>query len=205
VETPRHRGRGCSPVTPKNKPTYGSAICDFSPCNFGDAVPSIRRAVTLTALPPPSLGVSSLDLGRWHASGLFLWCGNIAARRASCGPRRGSTAARAPFGRHAKSIAASEISRLMFLQCGEIFLRCGNARCRRPFVGVSSLDLGHWLASDLFSLPACAQNEAGATGSAVVGSDPCCRLGMRVVCAPWVTRDALIQPPEASLFSGRPV
>ena len=24
------------------------------------------------ALPPPSLGVSSLDLGRWHASGLFL-------------------------------------------------------------------------------------------------------------------------------------
>src|SRR5215472_12679759 len=31
------------------------------------------RAVAPPALPPPSLGVSSLDLGRWAASGLFLF------------------------------------------------------------------------------------------------------------------------------------
>src|SRR5215475_11288713 len=34
-------------------------------------MPDIPPCGSASALPPPSLGVSSLDLGRWRASGLF--------------------------------------------------------------------------------------------------------------------------------------
>ena len=122
-------------------------------------MPSIPRAVTLTALLPPSLGVSSLDLGRWHASGLFLCTlRHIAAGAAAPEQRRLAAVEQCSLPTRCAAtcencIAATGILRLNFLRCGEIFLRCGNACCRRPVVGVSSLDLGHWLASDPFSLP----------------------------------------------------
>jgi len=100
------------------------------------------------------LGVSSLDLGRWHAGGLF-----YAALRF---PRDGIHASRegwtSPLPQVAGEscvyrMAAAGISLLSFVQCGEMFSQCGDARHRRPVVGVSSLDLGHWLAGDPFSFP----------------------------------------------------
>jgi hypothetical protein len=45
-------------------------ICLLHFAQPGDMYPPCGSAF---ALPPPSLGVSSLDLGRWHASGLFLF------------------------------------------------------------------------------------------------------------------------------------
>src|SRR6266852_3775498 len=44
-------------------------ICLLHFAGPGAKYPSCGSA---SALPPPSLGVSSLDLGRWRASGLFL-------------------------------------------------------------------------------------------------------------------------------------
>jgi len=93
-----------------------------------------RSCGSAFALPPPSLGVSSLDLGRWRASGLFfdsealLPCAVLRFTHTGC--------------RH---LAVESCATQWHL------LRRGNTLLPLPVVGVSSLDLGHWLAGDPFS------------------------------------------------------
>src|SRR5215468_7810660 len=86
------------------------------------------------ALPPPSLGVSSLDLGRWRASGLFFGSEAFLACAVLRFTHTGS--------RH---LAVESCATQWHL------LRRGNTLLPLPVVGVSSLDLGHWLAGDPFS------------------------------------------------------
>src|SRR6266478_7219684 len=85
-----------------------------------------------SALPPPSLGVSSLDLGRWRASGLFFVLGAFFARAIDPGQ---------PCGLR---IAAAAIWLLSFVQCGGTCCGAATSSLPLPVVGVSSLDLGRW-------------------------------------------------------------
>jgi len=136
-------------------------ICPLHFVRPGAKYPSCGSA---SALPPPSLGVSSLDLGRWRASGLFFdsirgccrsslpwdrgrlartksgrW-GHASGGRDARGPRVGR-ARRKPCGTR---IAASVIWLLSFVQCGGICCGAATPSLPLPVVGVSSLDLGRW-------------------------------------------------------------
>jgi hypothetical protein len=134
------------------------------PLHFGRPGAKYPSCGSASALPPPSLGVSSLDLGRWRASGLFFVLGHGAPYPGTAGvspalfllpparsdgkgkragrPRsQGREGCRKPCGTR---IAAAVIWLLSFVQCGGICCGAATPSLPLPVVGVSSLDLGRW-------------------------------------------------------------
>src|SRR6266436_8203232 len=107
--------------------------------HFGRPDAKYPSCGSASALPPPSLGVSSLDLGRWRASGLFFDSGMSPLPTL---PACGEGGRRKPCGTR---IAAAVIWLLSFVQCGGTCCDAVTHSLPLPVVGVSSLDLGHWL------------------------------------------------------------
>jgi hypothetical protein len=134
---PRSHAWGGTEGDPKKKFAARLTIYDLPPCNLCGPMPSNHPCGSAFALPPPSLGVSSLDLGRWSASGLFFDSGLFPPILPALGPGGATTALRNTH---------SGCRHLAIELCAARWhlLRRGNALLPLPVVGVSSLDLGHW-------------------------------------------------------------